>query len=411
MKKILVGMLVLVLAACAPDREEEAVTETPDGEAPEKPDTLHVWIHEEDDHIAAMEEIFAAYTEETGIEIEYAQMSAIDQSENIALDGPAGTGPDIYHIAHNGIGSQAAQNLAAPIELDAEQEARFTEESIEGLTYEGQLYGIPFVSETTALLVNENIVNELPTTVDELENIAESETNVSNDEYGFLADTTEMYFAYPFLTGFGGYIFSDDGDIGLNNEGTVRGAELLQSWHSNNWIPTSIDGEIQDGLFIEGNVGVSLTGPWNIPSYARGIGEENLRSAPLPELPNGEIASSFVTFKSWVLSPFSDEDYWAQDLMHFITNDTNNMEYYRETNELPAVTHLLEDPEITDDPLIQGFAEQIQHGTAMPNTPEADQVWYPINDALQFIAEGQDIQEVLDEAVERIEENIEMMGG
>ncbi|GAK13086.1 hypothetical protein [Geomicrobium sp. JCM 19039] len=93
MKKVLVGMLVLVLAACAPDREEEAITETPDGEAPEKPDTLHVWIQEEDDHIAAMEEIFAAYTEETGIEIEYAQMSAIDQSENIALDGPAGTGP------------------------------------------------------------------------------------------------------------------------------------------------------------------------------------------------------------------------------------------------------------------------------------------------------------------------------
>ncbi|GAK13087.1 maltose/maltodextrin ABC transporter, substrate binding periplasmic protein MalE [Geomicrobium sp. JCM 19039] len=194
-----------------------------------------------------------------------------------------------------------------------------------------------------------------------------------------------MYFAYPFFTGFGGYIFSEEGDIGLNNEGTVQGAELIQSWHMNNWIPSSIDGEIQDGLFIEGNVGVSLTGPWNIPSYARGIGEENLQSAPLPELPNGEIASSFVTFKSWVLSPFSEKEYWAEDLMHFMTNDTNNMEYYRETNELPAVTHLLEDPEITDDPLIQGFAEQIQHGTAMPNTPEADQVWYPINDALQFM--------------------------
>ncbi|WP_238545046.1 extracellular solute-binding protein [Geomicrobium sp. JCM 19039] len=283
------------------------------------------------------------------------------------------------------MGSQVAQNLAAPIELDAEQEARFTEESIEGLSYEGQLYGIPFVSETTALLINENIVSEPPTTVEELEAIAEEETDVSSDQFGFLADTTEMYFAYPFFTGFGGYIFSEEGDIGLNNEGTVQGAELIQSWHMNNWIPSSIDGEIQDGLFIEGNVGVSLTGPWNIPSYARGIGEENLQSAPLPELPNGEIASSFVTFKSWVLSPFSEKEYWAEDLMHFMTNDTNNMEYYRETNELPAVTHLLEDPEITDDPLIQGFAEQIQHGTAMPNTPEADQVWYPINDALQFM--------------------------
>ncbi|GAK13640.1 LOW QUALITY PROTEIN: maltose/maltodextrin ABC transporter, substrate binding periplasmic protein MalE [Geomicrobium sp. JCM 19039] len=403
------------LAACAPDRDEEteAGGEVSEGEEPDKPDSLHVWVNEEDDQIAAVQTIVERYEEETGIEVQLTSMDMFDQVENIALDGPAGSGPDIYFAPHDHTGNLAVQNLA---EHNGEYEDRFTEESIQGMTYDGEVYGVPLVSETYGLLYNTELVPEAPTTIDELEAIAEELTDTSQDEFGFLMEHNNMYFAYPFLTGFGGYIFAetdggyDTSDIGLANEGAIEGVERMQTWSENGWIPPSIDPEIQDGLFTDGNVGVSLTGPWNIPSYSSAIGEENLRSAPLPELPNGEVAPSLIGFKSWILSPFSEEKYWAQDLMIFMTEDENNMEYYRVAGEMPAVTHLLEDPEIADDELMQGFAEQILNGSPMPNVPEMNQVWEPIGDALQFSAQGEDSEEVLEEAVDLIHENIATMG-
>ncbi|MBB6450031.1 arabinogalactan oligomer/maltooligosaccharide transport system substrate-binding protein [Geomicrobium halophilum] len=411
----------MLLVACAPDRDEEQVdSESIDGEngggEPEQPESLHMWINDDDDQIAAIETIAERYTEETGIEVELTTMSMFEQGENMALDGPAGSGPDIYFVPHDHTGNLAVQNLIEPIELDPEDEDRFTDESLQGMTYEGELYGVPFVSETYGLLYNEELVPEAPKTMEELEKIAEELTDTANDEYGFLAETSEMYFSYPFIAGYGGYIFgeTEDGynpdDIGLNNEGAIEGAEKIKNWHDNDWIPSTIDPEIQDGLFTEGNVGVSLTGPWNIPSYAAGIGEENLSSAALPELSNGEVAPSLIGFKSWVMSPYSEHQYWAQDLMLFMTEDENNMHYYREAGEMPAVEELLEDPEIADDELMQGFAEQTLNGEPMPNIPEIDQVWEASEDALQFISEGEDPEEVFDEAVDQIYENIEMMG-
>ncbi|WP_255343684.1 extracellular solute-binding protein [Geomicrobium sp. JCM 19039] len=108
------AVLMTTLAACAPDRDEEteAGGEVSEGEEPDKPDSLHVWVNEEDDQIAAVQTIVERYEEETGIEVQLTSMDMFDQVENIALDGPAGSGPDIYFAPHDHTGNLAVQNLA-----------------------------------------------------------------------------------------------------------------------------------------------------------------------------------------------------------------------------------------------------------------------------------------------------------
>jgi arabinogalactan oligomer/maltooligosaccharide transport system substrate-binding protein len=111
-----------------------------------------------------------------------------------------------------------------------------------------------------------------------------------------------------------------------------------------------------------------------------------------------------------MLSQFSKSPEWASDLAAFLTNEENALTYYQKTGEVPPVTAVLNNPELTGNPLVVGFSEQIKSGIPFPTVPELDHVWDPMANALKFAAEGQDVQAALDDAVKQIEDKITMSG-
>ena len=102
---------------------------------------------------------------------------------------------------------------------------------------------------------------------------------------------------------------------------------------------------------------------------------------------------------------YSDNQYWATELALFITNEASSTTYYEVAGELPAHTAV-----VIEDELMSAIFEQTQYAEPMPNIPEMSKVWEPIGDALTFISQGDDPQEVLDEAVEIIHSEIDLMG-
>ncbi|WP_163538781.1 extracellular solute-binding protein [Gracilibacillus sp. YIM 98692] len=400
------AMLFVTLAACGPDRETEQTENNAEGEGSEKPETLTVWVNDDESQIDAYEEITARYTEETGIEVELVSFSMLDQTEAISLDGPSGNGPDLFYQPHDRLGDIYLQGLAASLELTDEQLEGYTEGALEAFTYEGELLGLPAVTETYSLLYNTNLVLEAPETMEDLIGIAEDLTNPSNDEYGFLMEANNFYFTYPFLTATGGYVFgtNEEGvvqpdDIGLASGEVVEGAKAIQSWYENEYIPEGLNADILNGLFVDGKVGVAINGPWAIPDYKEALGDK-LATAPLPTK-DGEPLNSFAGVKGWLVSEFTDYKQEATDLALFMTNADSSLTYFETAGELPART----DVEI-DDELRASFLEQAQYAEAMPSIPEMSQVWEPMGDALNFISQGDDPKEVLEEAVAQIEEEI-----
>ena len=68
-----------------------------------------------------------------------------------------------------------------------------------------------------ALVYNKKLIENPPTTTDELVEMAVDNTVDENDDgrpeqYGLVWNYTEPFFVVPFLTGFGGWIFADQGD-------------------------------------------------------------------------------------------------------------------------------------------------------------------------------------------------------
>lgn len=111
-----------------------------------------------------------------------------------------------------------------------------------------------------------------------------------------------------------------------------------------------------------------------------------------------------------MLSYYSENQEWAEDLMAYITNFDNSMHYYDVAGEIPPRDDAMNDPIIADDPIYSAFAEQTNYGEPMPSVPAMQQVWDPINDALNFIGKGEPVDEVLEEAVQAIHDQIEASG-
>lgn len=401
-----------IIVACEPDRGENAESpELVEGEMPAKPDELTIWINDDDsgqgDVLDVFETYFENYTEETGINIVLEVVPMPDQVQKLALAGPAGDGPDLFFQPQDRLGDVVAQGLALPIDFTEDELSEYSDAAIDAFTYEGEIYGAPVTIETYFAYYNKSIVAEAPTTIDDVFDMSLENTDRDNDEFGFLI-SPEFYYLYSFINSNGGYIFAEeDGvydvdDIGLDNEGSVKGFEDYMQFIDAELIPRTVTVDVLDGLFTEGKVGMVVSGPWNISAYRNALGDD-LGTAPLPEM-DGQVAPSFVGVKSWLVSSYSENPEWTIDLAKFLTNDDSSQLYHDITGELPPRAVVLDQ---VADPIYEGYTEQIEHGTPMPNIPEMSAVW-DMDDAIQLIINGEDIEEVLVETVQNIKDQIEL---
>ncbi|WP_440894746.1 sugar ABC transporter substrate-binding protein [Amphibacillus sp. Q70] len=405
-------LAVSIIVACEPDRGEDVgSSELEEGGMPEKPDELTIWINDDDsgqgDVLDLFETYFENYTEETGIDIVLEVVPMPDQVQKLALAGPAGDGPDLFFQPQDRLGDVVAQGLALPIDFTEDELSGYSDAAIDAFTYEGEIYGAPVTIETYFAYYNKSIVGEAPPTIDDVFDMSLEYTDRDNDEFGFLI-SPEFYYLYSFINSNGGYIFGEeDGvynvdDIGLDNEGSVKGFEDYMQFIEAELIPRTVTVDVLDGLFTEGKVGMVVSGPWNISAYRNALGDD-LGTAPLPKM-GGQVAPSFVGVKSWLVSSYSENPEWTIDLAKFLTNDDSSQLYHDITGELPPRSAVLDQ---VADPIYEGYTEQIEHGTPMPNIPEMSAVW-DMDDAIQLIINGEDIEDVLAETVQNIKDQIEL---
>ena len=406
-----------VLAACGPQNNENASSNgggsDSEGDDASKPEKLVVW--EDTDKGIALEPAIASFEEEYGIKVEFKELGMADEiREQIRLDGPAGTGPDVITLPHDQIGQAAVEGLISPIEVEQSVVDTFTESSIQAESFDGKLYGLPKATETPVFIYNKELMDKAPESMDEVYDFAKDFTK--DKQYGFLALWDNFYFANAVLAGYGGYVFerTEEGlnpqKLGLNNEGAIEGAKYVQKWYEEGLFPNGLIGEnggsTMDGLFNEGKAASVMNGPWSFQGYKdAGI---DIGVATMPKLPNGENFKTFIGVKGWHVSNFSENKEWATKLVEWLTNEENAKIRYEETAEIPPVKSLIEDPVIAENEGASAVALQSQYGVPMPNIPEMAEVWEPAASALQLIAtDKQEPKAALDEATKTIKSQIE----
>ncbi|PLR97663.1 sugar ABC transporter substrate-binding protein [Bacillus sp. T33-2] len=416
MKKVVSVFMMLVLmigalAACGP--KEESGGSSTGGKKEEKGDKLVVW--EDKDKSVWLKDVVGEFEKEHGVKVEIKEVPMADKMrDQLRLDGPAGTGPDVITLPHDQIGQVATEGLIAELKVSGETKELFSETSIAAQTFDGKLYGLPKSAETPVFIYNKALMKEVPKTMEDLYTFAKE--NTKGESYGFLALFDNYYFAHAPIGGNGGYVFKEDNgtldpkDVGLNNEGAVKGTEFIQKWYTEGLFPKGIVGEnggsAMDGLFNEGKVASVMNGPW-----AFGAMEEagiDYGVAPLPKFADGTPMKTFMGVKGYHVSAFSKNQELATKFVEFITNDENSKIRFEKTKEVPTNVALIEDPAIAENEGAKAVALQTQDAVPMPNVPEMAEVWKPMADALQTVVTGKaEPKAALDSAVKQIGQNIE----
>ncbi|MFP9230662.1 extracellular solute-binding protein [Pectobacterium cacticida] len=356
-----------------------------------------------------------AFEQQNNVKIKVLETPYAQQIEKLRLDGPAGIGPDVIVIPNDQVGTAVVQGLVSELKLTPSFQSIFTKPSLEALTYNGKLYGVPKAVETTVLVYNKDLLPTPPEKFDDLFTFSKQQR--AEGRYGLLAKFDEIYYSYGVIAGMGGYIFGQNGDgsanvndIGLDKPVTIDAVNYIKKFYTDGLFPPGIIGDSGanaiDSLFTEKKAAAVITGPWAFQPYKNaGI---NYGVAPWPLLPNGEHPRSLLGVKGYSISTYSKNKALAQKFIEFINQPDYAKTRFKLTGEIPPIAALINDPLIKDDEKARAVAIQASYAVPMPSVPEMQEVWTPANSALQLSVTGkQDTKAALESAVKNIKMQIE----
>lgn len=375
-----------------------------------EPGKLIIWADATRAPILA--EVGEGFSGEYGIPVEVQEVDFGAIRDKLGVAGPAGEGPDIIIGAHDWIGQLLADGLLEPILFLEDIRDQFVPVGLEAFSSGGKIYGLPYATEAIGILYNKDLVPEPPKTYREFLNIARALTDPEKGQYGFLANIPQPdpYHSFPFITAFGGYIFGldeegvlDPTDIGLDNEGAIKGGHLILDLIQEEIVPAGTDYPAMTGLFNEGKVGMILTGPWAVAdAKAAGI---NYGIAKLPTIA-GQTMRPFVGVQGFMVNAFSENKVLTMTfLQDFITTKETMLALYEKDPRNPAFLPAL--GEVLVNPDVAAWSANAAGGIPMPSIPEMSAVWSAWGDALLLIVnEEMSPEDALRDAVARIRELI-----
>lgn len=408
---IILATLALVVMACTPSAVQPTPTETParaaPTEAPAKapeptptgPEELPTEVVEEvapelvvwADELRApvVEEIGKAFTEQYGVGIVVQQMGFGDIRDQLKVAGPAGEGPDILIGAHDWLGELVINGLLAPIDL-GDKEGQFLDAALQAFTYDGTLYGMPYLTENVALFRNPELVPEAPTTWDEVTQIAAQLEADGKVKQGYILQQGDPYHFFPIMTAFGGYVFGldeegnyDPTDVGIDSPGSIAAAEWLDMMVKEGHLQPDIDWDTMHTMFESGDAAMMITGPWALNRI-----RESGISYAISGIPDAtEEGRPFLGVHGFMVNAFSKDPLLAQT---FLTEFVATEETMQRIFELdPRASAFLPVREKIEDPDIAAFSEAGQNGLPMPAIPEMSAVWTAWGDAITLIFQQQ----------------------
>jgi maltose-binding protein MalE len=369
-----------------------------------EPGKLLIWA--DDTRAPIMLAVAAEFTDVYGVEVTVQEVGFGDIRGQLATAGPAGEGPDILIGAHDWLGELILNGLIEPIILPAATIDEFNAVAIDAFVWGTNLYGVPYATENVALIRNTDLVPEVPATFEDLLDIAKALTDLEAGKYGFLIQQPDPYHTFALHSAGGGYIFGKDADgvldpcdIGLDNEGSIAGARILDQMVKDGiQVAGAGYGEVT-GAFNAGNLGMMIGGPWTLSDIkANNI---NYGVSAIPAI-NGNAPGVFVGVQGFMISSFSENKVLSNlFIKDFLISTEVMLDLYEKGDRPPAYLPALQS--LGDNEDIQGFAAAAATAVPMPKIAEMGSVWSAWSDALELIVnQAQDPETAMQDAANQI---------
>ncbi len=418
MKKKLSVLLVLAIMAVALSGLTSAQTE------------LSLWYHgagnsaERDTLLMIIDDFNESQSDYVVALEEFPQGS---YNESIVAAALAGDLPDIIDVDGPVMPNWAWAGYMQPLPIDPEVFADFLLGAIG--EWNGEIYSIGLWDAAKAIFARQSVLEEFgariptleePWTLEEFDGLLEAIQE--SGEYAFAFDpgmawTGEWYpYAFsPFLQSFGGDLI--DRETYLTAEGILNGDEAVafgewwQSLFERGLAPgTSQDGADRETGFIDGQYALQWNGNWAALPALDAFGDDML-FLPAPDFGNGSVIGG----ASWQfgISATSENVDGAAAFIEFALQDEYLSAFSTATGLIPANSTAAElTPNYAPDGPLNVFFELSEAQALLrPVTPAYLNMALVFEKALADIANGADVLDTLDAAVDEIEGDIEDNAG
>ena len=338
-----------------------------------------------------------AYTKtHPNVTIKYVNVELGDAVTQIALDGPAGVGPDLFAAPHDRLGSLVSGGHVLPTANPDSIKKQVLGSCSTALTYNGKMYGYPVSAETYALFYNKKLISEkdLPKTWEELATWSKNFNAKNPGKYGFVMDVGSGYYTIVFTTAEGNRLFgpsgTDTSNTNINSAASVKGMKFFQSLRSSLNVPAAdLDTSTADAAFQSGTAAMHITGLWNVkPFEDAGV---DFGVTTLPALPGDKNpSSSFSGKRAMFVSAYTDHPDEANDFAAFLLTPEMQKLRFDCTGTVPSISVKV------SSPYLDGFMKQLQYAFPMPSIPEMGNYWEAMNNASKNIWDGADVKKELD---------------
>jgi arabinogalactan oligomer/maltooligosaccharide transport system substrate-binding protein len=349
---------------------------------------LVVWHAYRAEEKAAFEKLVANYNSSQGkVKVTTLAVPYDAFADKISAAVPRGKGPDIFIYAQDRLGGWIeAGNTVEPIDfyLEDQTKARFIPTTMQAMTYQGTVYGLPFNYKEITMIYNKKLVSTPPKTTGELVTVAKKLTDAKAGKFGLVYSYADFYYHAALMNGFGGGAFKGRTPT-LNSPENIKSLELLLRWiYTDQILPKEPSTALVTSLFNEGKAGIVFSGPWFLGEIAKNI-EYGLAVLPKIDEAGGKPMTPWMTVEGLYIAAPSKNKEAAYDFIKYATDLPSAKIMALEGRQTPANKAVYSDPKVAADPVLEAFRKQVDNAVPMPNLPEMTMVWSPATTAMNTI--------------------------
>ena len=330
-----------------------------------------------------------------GVKVEQLFKETEELRSGFIIAALAGQGPDIVYGPSDQVGPFETMQIILPLEGIFDSAWCASYDPLAMTWYKGHLYQVADkLGNHLTLVYNRKLVPVPPAT--DLEMIAMGKRLTTpagagnGARYGLAWNYTEPFFFIPFLTGFGGWIMDREGRPSLDTRATVDALRFIKDLRDvHRIIPNEADYEIADILFKDGNAGMIINGDWSWAGY-RNAGLD-IGVAPLPKITStGLWCGTMVSPKGFSINANVTEEKkkLVIELIRYLMSEENQMESTRELFTMPTHLRVRGSEFVQNNEILRNSRIQIDHGRAMPVTPDLRAIWDAMRPSYQAVLAG-----------------------
>ncbi|MEN3310509.1 MAG: maltose/maltodextrin transport system substrate-binding protein [Micromonosporaceae bacterium] len=406
---IVASVLALAAAGCGGGSKAGTSSST----APKAGGTLVIWA--DDQRTAALRPFADKFSAANGVKVQVQAISK-DLQTTFVTASQSGKGPDIVVGAHDWIGNMVQNGAVDPVQLTDQQKSQFAGIALAAVTFNGQVYGVPYAIENLALIRNTDLAPTAPSTMDDLVTAGKAlkaggkVTNIMSLQVG---QTGDAYHIYPLFTSGGGYLFGtkangdyDPTDLGVDKARSVAAFAKIRALgeKGSGALTRSITADNAIPTFTARKTAFLVSGPWAIPDVKKaGI---HYDITPVPAFAGGSPAQPFVGVQAFYVASRGKSKALANEFVtNYLTQPDLQVALYQANPRPPALTAAFDQVK-TSDPDLEKFMAAGKGGAVLPAIPQMAAIWDPFGKAEAAIIAGADVPGTLAAAAKAITDSI-----